>query len=357
MVAERGDGPPWERSRGVRGSQGNGMERDRDHDDTTKDETKGNKQQTSHAKEYAVNLEVELQRVCEDILALMDEILILSASTGEPREFCDEMKGDYYRFLVDVSMVSERQAPTIQKEWKTVEAPQVQCNDEIIERVEEIPQVVTQEVVRHVPVPRVQSLDRVVDVPVLIQRQAPQETIEILKTVSQDRISQRTAEQIADTLVPQVVDELAEAFHEQVVDIPVPQVAEEFIEAFNVFSQSLAQQRIVEQITETPAASHDEETMEAPKTQMQERIAEETDVFVPRVMEEILEVEKLKPQLPEGESTLLADNKLTSKLDSGCAAQAPEWEELDWWPFMTSTSWPMTMTVLSCSRRPYQVQV
>ena len=63
-------------------------------------ETKGNELQAAHAKEYAVNLEVELQKVCDDILALMDESLILSASTGEPREFCYEMKGDYYDSLL-----------------------------------------------------------------------------------------------------------------------------------------------------------------------------------------------------------------------------------------------------------------
>ena len=39
-------------------------------------------------------------------------------------------------------------------------------------------------------------------------------------------------------------------------------------------------------------------------------------------------VETLKSQLFEEESTLLADNKLTSKLDGSCAAQARECEEL-----------------------------
>ena len=39
-------------------------------------------------------------------------------------------------------------------------------------------------------------------------------------------------------------------------------------------------------------------------------------------------VETLKSQCFEKESTLLADNRLTSKLDGSCAAQAPECEEL-----------------------------
>ena len=65
-------------------------------------ETKSNEQQATHAKEYAVNLEVELQKTCDGILALMDEGPIPSASTGEPKARCYEMKGDYYRYAKQV---------------------------------------------------------------------------------------------------------------------------------------------------------------------------------------------------------------------------------------------------------------
>ena len=41
-----------------------------------------------------------------------------------------------------------------------------------------------------------------------------------------------------------------------------------------------------------------------------------------------LEVARLKSQLPEGESTFQAGNKLSSKLDGNCAARAPERKEL-----------------------------
>ena len=44
-------------------------------------------------------------------------------------------------------------------------------------------------------------------------------------------------------------------------------------------------------------------------------------------MVEIIDVEKLKSQLSGRESTLLAYNKLASKLDGSCATQAPEWEQ------------------------------
>ena len=156
---------------------------------------------------------------------------------------------------------------------------------------------------RTVEVPQVQILDRTVGVPVVIQGQTTQETTQIPKTVSQDRIQQRAAEQITDT--------------------PVPQVVEEFAKVFNVFSQSRVQQRMVEQITETPAVFLAEETVETPKTQTQEKItrclrenqsefseerqrhashkriqeciAQETDVPVPHMMEKTIEVMKLIP--------------------------------------------------------------
>ena len=40
-----------------------------------KEKSKSNEQQAAYAKEYAVNLEVKLQMVCNGILALMDEII------------------------------------------------------------------------------------------------------------------------------------------------------------------------------------------------------------------------------------------------------------------------------------------
>ena len=67
---------------------------------------------------------------------------------------------------------------------------------------------------------------------------------------------------------------------------------------------------------------------QAPQERIRERIVEEIGVPVPRVMEETIEVETLKSQRFEGESSLLADNKLASKPDGRCAVQAPEWEEL-----------------------------
>ena len=84
-------------------------------------------------------------------------------------------------------------------------------------------------------------------------------------------------------------------------DVPIPQVMGETGEVVKLIPQEQAQNHTVEQIIDVP---------------------------IPRMMEEILEVETLKSQRLEEESTLLADNKLSSKLDGSCATQAPEWEEL-----------------------------
>ena len=91
------------------------------------------------------------------------------------------------------------------------------------------------------------------------------------------------------------------------MDIPVPEVTEEIIEMFNVLSQDRVQQRIVEQINETPAVSLAEEvtertiqpvqeTLEMPKVQFLDRVGgriiEEIAVPIPRMMEETIQVEK-----------------------------------------------------------------
>ena len=158
-------------------------------DESQMKRTKAYKQQAADARWYAIVLEAELQRIFAGILALMDENLFPSASTREPKAFYYEKKGDHYRFLaecatgdaknkaVDVSMVSERQAPMIQKVLKTVEAPQMQYSDRIVDlpvvMQGQVPTIRT--VQRTVEVPQVQFHDRVADVPVSMQRQAPQE--------------------------------------------------------------------------------------------------------------------------------------------------------------------------------------
>ena len=121
---------------------------------------------------------------------------------------------------------------------------------------------------------------------------------------SRERISERTAEQIADAHVPQVVkrmievpkmaeqildvpvpemveqklpetvseDRIQQRNVEQIVDGPVPQDVEELVEVFKVSPQDMVKQRFVEQIIETPAFSIAEKGVEILVIQTHEKM-------------------------------------------------------------------------------------
>ena len=82
------------------------------------EEIKGNELQIAYVKEYVVKVEAEVQKICLDILALMDKSLIASTSTGEN---------------VHVTVRLQRQVSMIQKKRKIVKIAQVQYVDEIVD--------------------------------------------------------------------------------------------------------------------------------------------------------------------------------------------------------------------------------
>ena len=153
-------------------------------------------QQAADAREYAV-------KVCDGILMLMDENLNSTASTGESTVIYYKMKGET---TADLNALEKEELDRktghrgFMKGQKTVEVPQVQYSDRIVD----MPVVVQ----RRVPtiqaaqkteeVPRAQLLDRVVDVSVLMQRQVPQE-----------QIQECIVEKI-DVTVPRVLEETIE---------------------------------------------------------------------------------------------------------------------------------------------------
>ena len=121
-----------------------------------------------HTREYIPEVERELQKIRDGILALMDKNLIPSASIDESKVLYYKMKSDYFRYLAecatddakdkategtcaayaeatkiaakdlvvnhlalssldDVSVVAQRQIPVDQTGQKIVETPQLQC--------------------------------------------------------------------------------------------------------------------------------------------------------------------------------------------------------------------------------------
>ena len=57
---------------------------------------------------FWVQVEKELSDICASILALLDEHLIPTASTGESKVFYLKMKGDYHRYLAEFKTGADR---------------------------------------------------------------------------------------------------------------------------------------------------------------------------------------------------------------------------------------------------------
>ncbi|CAL0323590.1 unnamed protein product [Lupinus luteus] len=73
-----------------------------------KEETKGNEVNVKRIKEYRNKVEAELSNICNDVMRVIDEHLIPSATAGESTVFYYKMKGDYYRYLAEFKSGNER---------------------------------------------------------------------------------------------------------------------------------------------------------------------------------------------------------------------------------------------------------
>jgi len=66
-----------------------------------KETSKGNKDQAAWAKEYVTKVETELDKICNEILALLAGPLIEKADSAESKVFYHKMSGDYYRYIAE----------------------------------------------------------------------------------------------------------------------------------------------------------------------------------------------------------------------------------------------------------------
>jgi 14-3-3 protein epsilon len=73
-----------------------------------KEENKGNATHETRIKEYRNKVEKEVGEICKDILSLLDDHLIKSATTGESKVFYYKMKGDYHRYLAEFATGNDR---------------------------------------------------------------------------------------------------------------------------------------------------------------------------------------------------------------------------------------------------------
>lgn len=77
-----------------------------------KQKNKGYDRQVSLAASYRAKVEDELNKICNDILTLLDQNLIETATTAEAKVFYYKMKGDYYRYISEFSAENNKKVPT-----------------------------------------------------------------------------------------------------------------------------------------------------------------------------------------------------------------------------------------------------
>jgi 14-3-3 protein epsilon len=73
-----------------------------------KEENKGNERHVARIKEYRSKVEQELTRICNDILSVLKDHLIPTASSAESKVFYYKMKADYYRYLAEFGTGNSR---------------------------------------------------------------------------------------------------------------------------------------------------------------------------------------------------------------------------------------------------------
>ncbi|KAE9610427.1 putative 14-3-3 protein [Lupinus albus] len=73
-----------------------------------KEESKGNEVNAKRIRDYRQKVESELDKICSDIMTVIDEHLIPSCPGGEPSVFFYKMKGDYYRYLAEFKLGEDR---------------------------------------------------------------------------------------------------------------------------------------------------------------------------------------------------------------------------------------------------------
>jgi 14-3-3 protein epsilon len=73
-----------------------------------KEDSKGNSIHVTSIRQYKAKIDGELTKICNDILAVLDQHLIPTATTGESKVFYYKMKGDYHRYVAEFTAANKR---------------------------------------------------------------------------------------------------------------------------------------------------------------------------------------------------------------------------------------------------------
>mmetsp|Transcript_21272 Transcript_21272/g.27470 ORF Transcript_21272/g.27470 Transcript_21272/m.27470 type:complete len:248 (+) Transcript_21272:62-805(+) len=73
-------------------------------------EQKGDPDKTAIVKDYKQKIETELVDICNDILSIIQDSLIVNSQSEEAKVFYYKMKGDYHRYLSEFQVSDTRKA-------------------------------------------------------------------------------------------------------------------------------------------------------------------------------------------------------------------------------------------------------
>jgi len=73
-------------------------------------EQKGEPDKMSIIRDYKTKIEQELVEICNDILGIIEESLIVNSTSEEAKVFYYKMKGDYHRYLAEFQQGASRKA-------------------------------------------------------------------------------------------------------------------------------------------------------------------------------------------------------------------------------------------------------
>ncbi|KAH8724957.1 14-3-3 family protein epsilon [Phaeosphaeriaceae sp. PMI808] len=72
------------------------------------EESKGSDKHVDTVCDYLRRIEAELEKLCQDIIYVLDEFLIPMAESGDSKVVYHIMKGDYHRYVAEFSLGGER---------------------------------------------------------------------------------------------------------------------------------------------------------------------------------------------------------------------------------------------------------
>uniref|UniRef100_A0A7S0S6X0 14-3-3 domain-containing protein n=1 Tax=Mantoniella antarctica TaxID=81844 RepID=A0A7S0S6X0_9CHLO len=94
-----------------------------------KERMKSNEANSGQIKVYRAKVEKELNDICEEILMILDNHLIVNQASDESKVFYYKMKGDYYRYLAEFLQQDNRSKVAGQANEAYEEATKIACND------------------------------------------------------------------------------------------------------------------------------------------------------------------------------------------------------------------------------------